>query len=82
LNVHDDRNAFGRRWDDFRWPILNFDIAWTSVRSFTPQSLYPREMVPSTYGIESVLDRRMTLDAVEKGLIYEHFTSLFYRKAI
>ena len=48
LTAHDDRNAFGRRWDGLRWPILNFDIAWTSVRSFTPQSLYPKERAPGT----------------------------------
>ena len=82
LTVNDDRNAFGRRWDGLRWPILNFDIAWTSVRSFTPRSPYPRERTSGTYRIESVLDPRMTLGAVEKGLIHEHDTSLFYRKVI
>jgi len=51
------------------------------VRSLTPQSLYSRERTPGTYGIESVLDPRMTLDTVEKGFIYKHVTSLFYRKA-
>jgi hypothetical protein len=52
------------------------------MRSFTPRSLYPREKDPGTYGMESVLDPRMTLDAVEKMLIHEHVTSMFYRKAI
>jgi hypothetical protein len=37
---------------------------------------------PGTYGIESVLDPRINLDVVEKGLIHENVTSLFYRKAI
>jgi len=82
FTVNDDRNAFGRRWNGFRWHILNFDIAWTSVRSFTPRSLYSREGTSGTCGRESVFDPRMTLDAVEKGLIHEHVTSLFYRKAI
>ena len=46
LTVHYDRKAFERRWDGFRWAILNFDIAWTPVRSFTPRSLYPKERTP------------------------------------
>lgn len=80
--MNNDRNAFGRRWNGLRWLFLNFDIAWTSVRSFTPRSLYPRERTSDTYGIESVLEPRMTWDAVEKGLIHEHDNSLFYRKMI
>jgi hypothetical protein len=46
-----------------------------------PWALYFGERTPGTYVIESMLDPKMTLDAVRKGLIHEHVTSLFYWEA-
>jgi hypothetical protein len=49
--------------------ILNIDIRWRWVVSFTPRSLYPGERAPGTHRIGGWMNPKANLDAVAKRKI-------------
>jgi hypothetical protein len=52
--------------------ILNIGTGWEYVVSFTPRTLYPREMVPGVHCIGELVGQRAVLNILEERKTLSH----------